>query len=157
MGGNPPVMVPRTSAKRHVWYLQPTVDLCGVQEVVDERSLPTQRDLVGRASLHPAQCHDTRDDVCMAKEGECDPLALAWLQDTIQRQDVKNLEVGKERARCGASNLMQKSSHSLEQRTGMAGGASSSNTGKNHPNLVMHPLQFPVEELYEKSSPILTN
>ena len=70
------------------------------------------------------------DDVRVAKEGERDPLALARLQHTIQRQDIENLEVGEERSGCRAWKLMQKSSHGLEQSTDMAGGASSSNTGK---------------------------
>ena len=97
----------RTSAKRSVWYLQPAVDLRHVKEVVDERSLPTQRNLVGRASLHTAQRRDTGSNVCAANEGECDALALARRQHAVQWQDIKNLEAGEERWRCRAWKLMQ--------------------------------------------------
>lgn len=85
------------------------------------------------------------DDVCVAKEGEGDPLALARLQRAVERQDVENLEVGEERPRCRASKSMQKSSRGSQRRTDMAGEASSSNTGKNHARLILHPFRLPVE------------
>ena len=67
---------------------------------MDERSLPAQRDLIGWASLYPAQCRDVGDNVGVAEEGEGDPLALTRLQHTVQRQDVENLQRGEERSRC---------------------------------------------------------
>lgn len=130
-----------------MWYLQPAVHLLGVQEVADERSLPAQHHGIGGASLHPAQRRDAGGDVCVAKEGGPDPLALARLQHPVQRQDVEHLEGGEETATCGASALMQKN-RGLEQRTDMAG--EFLKHGQNHPNLILHPFHSPGEEPWEK-------
>lgn len=85
----------RSSDKSSMRYLQPAVDLAGVQEVADARGLPTQSHLVARASLHPAQRRDLGDGVGVTEEGEGDALALARLQLTVQRQDIEHLQAGR--------------------------------------------------------------
>lgn len=65
-------------------YLQPIVNLLFVKGITDERSLSTQHDLVGRASLDFAQSLGMGSDVGMAVKGERNLLALIGLQHSVE-------------------------------------------------------------------------
>lgn len=89
----------------------------------------------------------------MAEEGDGDPLALTGLQHAVQRQDVKDLEEGEikiwsirmdaEESPCPWA--LERGWSSTASAWSEGHGWSVPQTDKTHPNLLLHPLHFPVE------------
>ena len=64
------------------------------ESVLHARGLPTEPQLVGGASLHPADGHDLCSDASVAVEGELHLLGLAREEKAVQGEDVKHLREG---------------------------------------------------------------